>query len=200
MAGPALADLIWGIESPSGKLPVTFPKVVGQIPLYYNHTNTGRPPRPYEFPQDSPVDDRIHLDLGNNLNYIDVGPYPLYPFGYGLSYTTYQYGKAELSATKLGVGETLSVRVPVTNTGKRMGTDVAQLYIRNMANQMVRPIRELKAFQRLRLAPGETKMAQFSLSYDSLRYFDSQERQILQPGKFEVYVGGSFHGAQGWRI
>ncbi len=191
MAGPALADLIWGIESPSGKLPVTFPKVVGQIPLYYNHTNTGRPPRPYEFPRDSPIDDHIQLDLGNNSNYIDVGPYPLYPFGYGLSYTAFQYGHAELSTTKLRAGETVTVRVPVTNTGKRTGTEVAQLYVRNIASRIVRPIRELKGFQRIRIDPGESKRVEFSLSCDSLCYFDSHEGRIFQPGQFEVYIGGA---------
>ena len=113
MAGPALADLIWGIESPSGKLPVTIPKTVGQIPLYYNHMSTGRPPRPYDFRRDSQIDDHINRNLGNNSNYIDVSPYPLYPFGYGLSYTTFEYGEVKLSSTKLAEGETLIIRVPV---------------------------------------------------------------------------------------
>ncbi|HVT26414.1 MAG TPA: glycoside hydrolase family 3 N-terminal domain-containing protein, partial [Lacipirellulaceae bacterium] len=190
MAGPALADLIWGIESPSGKLPVTFPKVVGQIPLYYNHMSTGRPPRPYEFPQDSAIDERIHLDLGNNSNYIDIGPYPLFPFGYGLSYTTFQYGHAELSTTELRPGETVTVQIPVTNTGKRLGTAVVQLYIRDATSEMVRPVRELKGFQRIPIAPGETKIARFRLSRNSFTYFDVHERKVVPPGRFDIYIGG----------
>ena len=119
MAGPAIADLLWGVESPSGKLPVTFPKAVGQIPLYYNHTNTGRPPRHYDFAKDNHVDATINRDLGHNSNYIDVSPYPLYPFGYGLTYTTFEYGPVELSTTNLRAGQILAIRAPVTNTGRR---------------------------------------------------------------------------------
>jgi beta-glucosidase len=191
MAGPALADLIWGIESPSGKLPVTIPKTVGQIPLYYNHTSTGRPPRPYDFSRDSKIDDFIHRDLGNNSNYIDVSPYPLYPFGYGLSYTTFEYGEVKLSSTKLAEGETLVIRAPITNTGKVSAEEVSQLYIRNMAGGAVHEVRELKAFQRVHIEPGETKLVQFALPVDSLAFFDSHERRILPSGKFEIYLGGN---------
>jgi beta-glucosidase len=191
MAGPALADLIWGIESPSGKLPVTIPKTVGQIPLYYNHTTTGRPPRPYDFNHDSQIDDSINRNLGNNSNYIDVGPYPLYPFGYGLSYTTFEYGEVKLSSTRLSEGETLLIRAPVTNTGRTPSEEVAQLYIRNTAGGAVHEVRELKAFQRVRIEPGETKLVQFALPFHSLAFFDSQERRILPSGKFEIYVGGN---------
>jgi beta-glucosidase len=191
MAGPAVADLIWGIESPSGKLPVTIPKTVGQIPLYYNHTNTGRPPRPYEFSRDNGIDDNVDRNLGNNSNYIDVSPYPLYPFGYGLSYTTFEYGEAKLSTTKLAEGESLFVTVPVTNTDRLAADEVSQLYVRNTAGSMVHAVRELKAFQRVHIEPGETKKVQFVLSYDSLAFFDSQERRILPSGKFEIYVGGN---------
>src|SRR4029079_17989859 len=127
MAGPALSDLIWGIASPARKLPVTIPKTVGQIPLYYNHTSTGRPPRPYDFVRDSRIDDDINRNLGNNSNYIDVSPYPLYPFGYGLSYTTFEYGEVKLSSTRLTEGETLLIRAQVTNTGKIQTDQVSQL-------------------------------------------------------------------------
>lgn len=191
MAGPALADLIWGIESPSGKLPVTIPKTVGQIPLYYNHTNTGRPPRPYDFNADSKIDDFIHRNLGNNSSYIDVSPYPLYPFGYGLSYTTFEYGEAKLSSTSLAKSETLVIRAPITNTGKLPAEEISQLYIRNVAGGAVHPVRELKAFQRVHIEPGETKFVQFTLPVDSLAFFDSAERRILPSGKFEIYLGGN---------
>jgi beta-glucosidase len=191
MAGPALADLIWGIESPSGKLPVTIPKTVGQIPLYYNHVSTGRPPRPYDFKRDSQIDDTINRNLGNNSNYIDVSPYPLYPFGYGLSYTTFDYGEVKLSSTKLAASETLIIRVPVKNTGRFPAEEVSQLYIRNTAGGAVHEVRELKAFKRVHIAPGETKLVQFALPVDSLAFFDSEERRILPSGKFEIYVGGN---------
>jgi beta-glucosidase len=191
MTGPAFADLIWGVESPSGKLPVTFPKTVGQIPLYYNHLNTGRPARPFDFDQDGHIDEIINRKLGNNSNYVDVSPYPLYPFGYGLSYTTFEYGRVELSTTKPRSGESISIRVPVTNTGKVAADEVVQVYVRDVAGTLVRPVRELKSFRRVHIEPGETKTVQFSLSTDSLAYFDNNERRIVEPGEFELYVGGS---------
>ena len=191
MAGPALADLMWGVESPSGKLPVTFPKSVGQIPLYYNHTNTGRPAQPYDFARDSKIDDRINLKLGNNSNYIDGTPYPLYPFGYGLSYATFEYGPTKLSAETLGPEDVLTIRTPVTNSGKVAADEIVQLYIRNVTSGMAHPVRELKEFQRIRLQPGETKTVEFALPCASLAYYDAKERQIRRPGKYEVYVGGS---------
>jgi beta-glucosidase len=191
MTGPALADLIWGIESPSGKLPVTIPKSVGQIPLYYNHTSTGRPPRPYDFLNDSKFGDHVDRNLGNNSNYIDVSPYPLYPFGFGLSYTTFEYGNVKLSATKLNEGETLTIRAAVTNTGKFAADEVVQLYIRNLTGGIVHPVRELKGFQRVHIEPSETKSLAFTLSFNSLASFDSQEQKRFPSGKFEVYVGGS---------
>jgi beta-glucosidase len=191
MAGPALADLIWGVESPSGKLPATFPKAVGQIPFYYNHLNTGRPARPYDFVQDGHIEETINRNLGNNSNYIDVGPYPLYPFGYGLSYVTFKYGRAELSTTKFRAGESISIHVPVTNTGKLAAEEVVQVYIRSIAGSLVRPVRELKRFRRIRIEPGETKIVQFSLSSDALVFFNEKEQQIIEPGEFQLYIGGS---------
>lgn len=191
MAGPALADLLWGVESPSGKLPVTFPKSVGQIPLYYNHVNTGRPPRPYDFAKDRFVDNDFDLELGYNSNYIDVGPYPLFPFGYGLSYSTFTYGDAELSGTKLRSGEILAVRAPVTNSGKVAADEVVQLYVRDMVGSLTRPVRELKGFRRIHLEPGETTIVEFALPVDDLAFFNNDEERILEPGQFEVFVGGS---------
>lgn len=191
MAGPALADLLWGVESPSGKLPVTFPKAVGQVPLYYNHVNTGRPPRPYDFQRDNQIDDHVDLDLGYNSNYLDASPYPLYPFGYGLSYTAFEYGKVELSTSKLRAGQTLAVRAPVTNTGKVAADEIVQLYVRDVVGSLTRPVRELKGFRRTHLEPGETKVVEFALSTDDLKFYDNEEQWLLEPGKFEVYVGGS---------
>jgi beta-glucosidase len=191
MAGPAIADLLWGVESPSGKLPVTFPKSVGQIPLYYNHPSTGRPPRPYDFARDYKVDDQVDLDLGYNSNYIDVGPYPLYPFGYGLSYTSFEYGPVELSTARLRAGEVLAVRAPLANTGEVAAEEVAQLYIRDVSASLVRPVRELKAFRRVHLAPGQSTILEFALAADDVAFFNNQEQRMVEPGKFELFLGGS---------
>lgn len=191
MAGPALADLIWGVESPSGKLPVTMPKAVGQIPLYYNHVNTGRPPKQYHFDKHRNVSERIDTELGYNSNYIDVSPYPLFPFGYGLSYTTFEYGQVELSAAKLRAGQTLAVRVPVTNNGEVAADEVVQLYVRDVAGSVTRPVRELKDFRRIHLEPNEALIVEFALPMDALAFYDNAEQRLLEPGTFEVYVGGS---------
>lgn len=191
MAGPALVDLLWGKESPSGKLPVTFLKSVGQIPLYYNHVNTGRPPREYDFARDNAIDDQIKSDLGFNSNYLDVSPYPYYPFGYGLSYTTFDYGDVELSTDKLRAGQTLAVRAPVKNTGDRAADEVVQLYVRDVVGSLARPVRELKAFRRVHLEPGEEQVIEFALPTDSLAFYNNEEKRVLEPGMFQVFVGGS---------
>jgi beta-glucosidase len=191
MAGPAMADLVWGIESPSGRLPVTFPKAVGQVPLYYNHANTGRPPRPYDFARDSRSPERINTKLGYNSNYIDVGPYPLFPFGYGLSYTRFEYGPVELSATRLRAKDVLAVRARITNAGDRAADEVAQLYVRDVAGTLVRPVRELRGFRRIHLEAGRSQIVEFALPMDELAFFNNQEQRVLEPGKFEIYVGGS---------
>jgi beta-glucosidase len=172
-------------------LPVTFPKAVGQIPLYYNRPNTGRPPRGYDFAKDQLVDDRINRELGYNSNYIDVSPYPLYPFGYGLSYTTFEYGAVELSKNTLRAGEIFAVRAPVTNSGDVAAEEIVQLYVRDVAASLVRPVRELKGFRRIRTEPGETQVVEFALAADDLAFFDNEERRVLEPGTFEIFVGGN---------
>jgi beta-glucosidase len=191
MAGPAIADLLWGVESPSGKLPVTFPKSVGQCPLYYNHVSTGRPPRAYEFERDRVADDKISTELGYNSNYIDVEPYPLFPFGYGLSYATFKYGDVELSTNKLRAGQTLAVRAPVTNSGDVAADEVVQLYVRDLVGSLARPVRELKRFRRVHLVPGETQVLEFALPIDELAFYNNEEERVLEPGEFEIFVGGS---------
>jgi beta-glucosidase len=191
MAGPAIADLLWGVESPSGKLPVSFPKTVGQIPLYYNHSNSGRPARPYDFGKDSHVEDTIRRDLGNNSNYMDVTPYPLFPFGYGLSYATFEYGPAKLSANKLKQGESIKVTARMKNTGSTGADEIVQLYIHEMWGKPVRPVRELKGFRRVHLDAGQSSNVEFSLSADDLAFFNNQEQPVVEPGKYEVFVGGN---------
>jgi beta-glucosidase len=191
MAGPALADLLWGKESPSGKLPVTLLKSVGQVPLYYNHTSTGRPPREYDFDKDKEFDDEFDLELGYNSNYLDVSPYPLYPFGYGLSYAEFEYCKIEISTNKLRAGQILSVRVPVNNKGKMTADEVVQVYVRDLVGSITRPVRELKAFRRITLESGESEVLEFAISTDDLKFYNNEEELLLEPGKFELYVGGS---------
>jgi beta-glucosidase len=190
MGGPAIADLLLGIETPCGKLPVTFPKHVGQAPLYYSHTNTGRP---------SPADFRpLNQTQGNDLapafqyssHYVDGDPFPLFPFGYGLSYTTFSYDGFELGAASIGPRQTLAVRARVTNRGGRAGVEVAQLYVRDVSAALVRPVRELKAFRRVYLRPGESRQVEFALDADDLRYFNNEGSSVLEPGKFAVWIGG----------
>ena len=190
MGGPALADLLLGVESPSGKLPVTFPKHVGQAPLYYNHPNTGRPALQgtealigsgrSDFPQDQKF--RSH--------YIDVDPFPLYPFGYGLSYTTFAYEPIELSTKRIAIGQTLAIRVKITNTGDTAAEEVAQLYVRDVTASLVRPVRELKDFRRVRLDPGESQILEFALRSDQLSYYDNRPELVSESGEFQVGVGG----------
>jgi len=190
MGGPALVDLLMGVESPSGKLPVTFPKHVGQAPLYYNHPNTGRPALAgtrallgsgrADFPEEQKY--RSH--------YLDVDPFPLFPFGYGLSYASFEYGKPQLSRHSITPGQTLGVTVKLTHSGHVVAEEVAQLYVQDVTASLVRPVRELKAFRRVRLEPGESTLLEFALSTDQLAYFDNQAVVVLEPGKFRLGVGG----------
>ncbi|WP_197531336.1 glycoside hydrolase family 3 N-terminal domain-containing protein [Posidoniimonas corsicana] len=189
MAGPAAADVLLGRHNPSGRLPVSMPKQVGQLPLYYNHTSTGRPsPREIRSPQLTPGSDFVE-DAKFKSHYLDVDPFPLFPFGYGLSYTTFQYGDIELTTDRLGPGQTLGVRVEVTNTGARAGEETAQLYIQDVVADLVRPVRELKAFRRVALEPGESTVVEFALQPDDLAYFDNQAERRIEAGEFRVWVG-----------
>jgi beta-glucosidase len=190
MGGPAIADVLLGIAAPSGKLPITLPKTVGQIPLYYAHSNTGRPsPGGYE-----PLATTHAADLAEPFkyksHYLDDDALPLFPFGYGLSYTTFSYDDLELGAPSLAPGQTQAVRAKVTNTGNRSGTEVVQLYIRDLVSSIVRPVKELKAFRRVHLRPGESKIVEFALTADQLAYLDADGRKQLEPGRFSIWVGG----------
>jgi beta-glucosidase len=190
MAGPAIADLLWGVESPSGKLPVTFPKQVGQIPLYYNHDNTGRPPRKFNFATDARLEYWPAPELGNTSTYIDVGPYPLYPFGFGLSYTTFDYDRVEFSAKESRPGKPIVIRASIANTGEVPADEVTQLYVHQRSGRLARPVRELKGFRRVRLEPGERKEVEFSLTTDDLAYFDNDGVRAVDEAEVQVFVGG----------
>ncbi|WP_369769355.1 beta-glucosidase BglX [Flavobacterium sp. WC2416] len=177
-AGSAIADVLFGDVNPSGKLSATFPRSVGQVPIYYNQKNTGRP-------------------LGNKegkfekfrSNYIDERNEPLYPFGFGLSYTTFKYSNLKISSEKMNVNDTVKVSVDVTNDGNYDGKEVVQLYIRDLVGSVTRPIKELKGFQKIFLKKGETQTVTFEISEETLKFYNSELQFAAEPGAFEAFVG-----------
>jgi beta-glucosidase len=187
MGGPALADLLFGDESPSGKLPVTFPRTVGQIPLYYNHKNTGRPPQHVEreMPMGTPLD-----PVGFFSGYLDVEPTPLYPFGYGLSYSRFKYSNLELPGHQVYPGSYLVMLFDLQNVGETVAEEVVQLYVRDVAGSVTRPVRELKGFQRVRLHPGEGRTISFGLHTDDLAFHNRDLELVTEPGVFQLWIGG----------
>jgi beta-glucosidase len=191
MGGPAIVDLLLGKVSPSGKLPVTFPKVVGQVPLYYNHPKTGRPAAAnYRPPGLAKIDDMLG-DVRYKSHYIDSDPFPLFPFGFGLSYTQFEYQALMLSDKTITAGEDLVVKVRVANTGNRTATETVQLYTRDLTASVVRPVQELKQFRRVEIPAGESVEVEFTLSSENLGFFDEQARYAVEPGDFQIMVGGS---------
>jgi beta-glucosidase len=174
--GPAVADVLFGDYNPGGKLPISVPRTVGQVPIYYNHKNTGRPPDPQE---------------RYTSKYIDVPWTPLYPFGYGLSYTSFGYGKAQLSAAKIRATDSLTVRMNVTNTGSRPGDEVVQCYLRDDVASVTRPVKQLRRFQRITLRPRETRTISFTLTPEDLAFPGGDLRPVIEPGTFTVFVGTS---------
>ncbi len=177
-AGHAIADILFGDVNPGGKLPVTFPRTVGQLPLYYNHKNTGRPP----------------TDQKYTSKYLDAHWTPLYPFGHGLSYTEFRLSNLNLSAPRIARNGSVRVSVDVENVGRRDGDEVVQLYIRDMVSSVVRPIRELKGFERVSLRAGERRRVEFTLGAEHLGFYDNSARWIVEPGAFKVFVGTSSVG------
>lgn len=174
--GHALADVLFGDFNPSGKLPISFPRNVGQVPLSYNFKRTGRPPSPTE---------------RYTSRYIDVSWTPLYPFGHGLSYTTFHYGEPRLSQDKLGPDDSLTVRVTVQNTGKRPGVEVVQLYLRDDVASRTPPIMTLRGFARVALDPGASRELTFTLDQEDFALLDASFQRVVEPGTFTVLVGGS---------
>jgi len=192
MGGAAVAELLFGIESPSGKLPATFPRAVGQIPIYYNQKRGGKPPSPDTavLIDDIPVR-APQTSIGNTSYHLDAGYEPLFPFGHGLSYATFEYSNLQLDRPALRIGETLRVSVDLTNTGRVAAEEAAQLYVRDLVGNVTRPARELKGFQRVRLDPGQTVTVTFQLGSDDLSFFGRDNSEIVEPGEFHVWVGGS---------
>ncbi|MBL7873601.1 MAG: beta-glucosidase BglX [Cyclobacteriaceae bacterium] len=177
-AGDAIADVVFGDVNPSGKLSTTFPQNVGQVPIYYAHKNTGRPLRGPWFQK-------------FQSNYLDVSNEPLYPFGYGLSYTTFSYSEVKLSSAIISSADSLVVSVDVTNTGSREGKEVVQLYIRDVVGSITRPVKELKAFEKITLKSGETKTVNFTLGKKDLSFYNADLNFVAEPGEFHVFVGGN---------
>ncbi|MBI3125519.1 MAG: glycoside hydrolase family 3 C-terminal domain-containing protein [Ignavibacteriales bacterium] len=172
--GIVIADALFGDLNPNGKLTVTFPRYVGQVPIYYNYKNTGRPHDPTNHYTS------YYMDLENS---------PLYPFGYGLSYTTFEYSAPTLSKTNIKKDELLTVTVEVKNTGKFEGKEVVQLYIRDLVGSVTRPVKELKDFVKISLKPGETKKVEFTITPEKLKFYDINMNHVVEPGDFKVFVG-----------
>ncbi len=177
-AGNAIADVIFGDYNPSGKLPCTFPRTEGQIPIYYNHFSTGRPPK-------------TDSDVNYVSSYIDLPNSPKFPFGYGLSYTTFKYSEPLLSKTTMNSNDKIEIKVSVTNTGNYDGKETVQLYIRDLVGSVVRPVKQLIGFQQVFLKKGETKELTFTIGIDDLKFYDYNVNLIAEPGDFEVFVGGN---------
>lgn len=190
MGGPAIADLLWGKAVPSGKLPMTFPKTVGQAPIYYCHNNTGRPVVGNEVMLDNIPLHAGQTSLGCTSFYLDAGWLPLYPFGYGLSYTTFEYSNLSLDKTTYAKDETIKASFTLANTGNVEATEIVQLYTHDVAASVTRPVKELKRFERVTLKPGEKKELTIELSADDLAFYNIDNKRVVEPGKFELWVAG----------
>ena len=192
MGGPAIADLLFGVESPSGKLPATFPRMVGQIPIYYNQKNTGKPPSPDTVVLIDDIDAHApQLSTGMTAYHLDAGYTPLFAFGHGLSYADFSYRDVSVSADKIAMGETVTVSVELTNGGDVAAEEVVQLYVRDLVGNVTRPVRELKGFQRVFLGPGMTVTVEFDLHTDDLAFYGRNMQLMTEAGEFHVWVGGS---------
>jgi beta-glucosidase len=179
--GAALGEILFGLESPSARLPVTFPRATGQIPLYYNHKNSGRP---------------LSIDGPFKSRYVDLPTTPLFPFGYGLTYTTFEYASLRVSSETLH--SKIEISADVTNSGKRAGNELVQLYVRDLFGSLTRPVRELKGFQRIILMPGETRRVSFTLTEESLAFTRADGTKGIEPGAFHVWIApDSQSGLQG---
>ncbi|KNB60432.1 beta-glucosidase BglX [Chryseobacterium sp. Hurlbut01] len=186
-AGNSIADVLFGTVNPGGKLPMTFPRTEGQIPVYYNHYNTGRPAK-------------NNTDRNYVSAYIDLDNNPKFPFGYGLSYTQFKYSDMNLSSNNLKENQTLNISVNVTNSGNYDGEEVVQLYIRDLFGKVVRPVKELKGFQKVFIKKGETKAINFTLSPENLKFYDDQLNYDWEGGDFDIMIGTDSQNVQTKRI
>lgn len=186
-AGNSIADVLFGKINPGGKLPMTFPRTEGQIPIYYNHYNTGRPAK-------------NNTDRNYVSAYIDLDNDPAYPFGFGLSYTTFQYSDVNVSATQLKGNQTLTASVALTNSGNYDGEEVVQLYIRDLVGKVVRPVKELKGFQKIFLKKGESKTISFNITPEDLKFFDDELNFDWESGEFDIMIGTNSAQVQTKRV
>ena len=189
MGGPAIADILFGKVNPSGKTPVTFPRMTGQAPIYYAHNNTGRPANPTEMLIDEIPVEAGQTSVGCRSFYLDAGNSPLFPFGYGLSYTNFEYSDLKLASDKLTVDGEVNVSVNLKNVGKYDGTEVVQLYVQDKVGSVTRPVKELKAFQRVELKAGESKTVTFTLPVSDLAFWRYDMTYGVEPGDFKLWVG-----------
>ena len=179
MGGPAVADVLFGDVNPSGKLPMTFPRSVGQIPIHYDYKQPGKPQKVK------------NARVPFTSRYIDSPNEPLYTFGFGLSYTTFLFKNLRANATSMKALDYLKVSVDVMNTGKRDGAEVVQLFIQDVAASVARPVRQLKGFKKIRLAVGEKKQVDFVIGKKHLRFLDAQWHPTVEAGRFVIYIGNS---------
>jgi len=192
MGGPAIADLLFGVESPSGKLPATFPRMVGQIPIYYSQKNSGKPPSRDNIVHIDDIDPRApQTSLGMSAFHLDTCFTPLFAFGHGLSYAAFDYQHIRASAREIGPGDTVTISAELTNRGDVAADEVVQLYVRDLVASITRPVRELKGFQRVCLEPGQTVTVDFDLHTNDLAFFGRDMQLVTEPGEFHAWIGGS---------
>ncbi|MCU0615493.1 MAG: glycoside hydrolase family 3 C-terminal domain-containing protein [Gemmatimonadaceae bacterium] len=192
MAGPAVSDLLFGVRSPSGKLPVTFPRVTGQIPIYYAHKHTGKPVTPESYIHQEDIEPRAHqVSVGNTSFHLDTHYTPLFPFGHGLSYSHVEYEHLWSSSGVLPMEGRLTLGVDVVNVGPRDTVETVQLYVRDLVGDVTRPVRELKAFTRVALARGERRTVEFTITPRDLAFYGRAQRLLVEPGRFHAWIGGS---------
>ena len=196
MAGPAISDLLFGKAVPSGKLPVTLPRMVGQVPIYYAHKNTGRPASNITLIDDIEVGAK-QTSIGFTSYHLDAGDGPLFPFGYGLSYTTFTYGDCQLSTGNMKPGDVLTVSCDITNSGAYDAQEVVQLYIRDKVGSLVRPVKELKGFKKIMIKAGDTVRVNFTLTTDDLAYWNADMQQRAEAGEFTVWIAPDSQSGEG---
>ena len=189
MGGPALANLLTGEANPSGKTPITFLRTVGQAPLYYNHNMTGRPYKGETLLADIDLE-AGQTSLGNTSYYLDYGAYPLFPFGYGLSYTSFEYSNVSLDKKEYGKEDQIAVSFTLANTGECRGTEVAQVYVRDLVGSLTRPVKELKGFERIELDPGENRIVTLRIPVRELAFWGLDGNKKVESGEFQLWVAG----------
>ena len=190
MGGDALYEVIYGLQEPGGRLPISWPKTAGQLPYFYNHKNTGRPANDKEYvPMDEIPVGTHQTSLGNDSHYLDAGFTPQFPFGYGLGYTQYKYENIRISKDTINFEDTLTIKVSITNTGERDGKEVVQLYTQDVVGSITRPVKELKRFKHISLKSKETKEVEFKISSEDLKFANHKMINAAEEGDFNIWVG-----------